>query len=80
MKYLLFVNFSSGLKHNSEYNTLSEVCESIKQLIQDENFDIQKEKAPSVNSIKKHLESNDDYFNQLSNDTWYHIQPYPIFG
>ncbi len=33
MKYLLFINFNSGLMHNSEYNTLGEVCESVKQLI-----------------------------------------------
>ncbi len=80
MKYLLFINFNSGLMHNSEYNTLDEVCESVEQLIQDEELGIQKENTPSVDSVKKYLENNDDYFKQLSNGTWYHIQPYPIFA
>ncbi len=66
--------------HNSEYNALDEACESVEQLIQDENLDIQKENTPCVDSVKKYLENNDDYFGQLSNGTWYHIQPYPIFA
>lgn len=80
MKYLLFINFASELKHNSQYNTLGEVCESVQQLIEDENLDIKKECLPSLDKVKRCLEDNDDYFGQLSNGTWYHIQPYPVFG
>lgn len=80
MKYLLFINFISGLKHNNQYNTLGQVCESVKQLIQDEGLDIQKEETLSADSIKEYLEDNDDYFQQLSTGTWYHIQPHPIFA
>lgn len=80
MKYLLFINFSSGLKHNNQYNTLNEICESVQQLIEDENLDIKKEDLPSFDKLKIHLEDNDDYFGQISNGTWYHIQPYPVFG
>ena len=80
MKYLLFVNFNSGLKHNREYNTLYEIFESVRQLIQDEDVDILKEDILSTVDIKKYLDNNDDYFKQLSNGTWYHIQPSSILN
>lgn len=80
MKYLLFVSFASGLKHNSQYKTLKEVYESFQQLIGEESLDIKKEGFLSLVNLKKHLEVEDDYVGQVSNGTWYHIQPYPIFG
>lgn len=80
MKYLLFINFSSGLRHNNVYDTLDDVIESIIQLVQDEGLKVKKEKISNTVSIRKHLEKNDDYFGQLSNGTWYHVQPHPIFA
>lgn len=79
MKYLLFINFNSGLMHNNIYNNLDDVCESLMQLAQEERLDIKKEEMPKTNDIKGYLEKYDDYSRQLSNGTWYHIQPYPIF-
>ena len=79
MKYLLFTNFSTGLKHNSEYNSLKAVYESIQQLVEDENLDIKAEMPQYIEEIEKHLDENDDYVGQLSNGTWYHIQPHPVF-
>lgn len=80
MKYLLFINFSSGLMHNSIYGTLSELHESVAQLIKEEQLEIKKEILPNIGKMKRHLQENDDYFKALSNDTWYHIQPFPVFG
>ena len=80
MKYLLFVSFNNGLMHNNIYNTLEDVHESVIQLIQDEKLEDKKEKTPNVSNIKRYLDKNDDYFCQLSNGTWYHIQPHPVFG
>lgn len=79
MKYLLFVNFANGLKHNCEYENLDEITESLTELIQDEGLDIQEEDIPEANNIKKYLEDNDDYCRQFSNGIWYHIQIYPVF-
>lgn len=79
MKYFLFVNFSNGLMHNNVYSSLKDVRESVIQLAQDENLEIKKENIPSTGCIKKHLKKSDDYFGQLSNDTWFHIQPQNIF-
>lgn len=80
MKYLLFINFNSGLRHNNVYDTLNDVNESIIQLAQEEGLKVKKEKIPNSVSVKKYLEKNDDYFGQFSNGTWYHIQPHPIFA
>ena len=80
MKYLLFINFSSGLMHNSIYNELDDVYESLVQLMQEERLVIKREKIPRVNKVKRHLEKHDDYFKQFSNGTWCHIQPYPVFA
>lgn len=80
MKYLLFINFSSGLRHNNVYATLGDVRESIIQLAEDERLKVNKEKIPNAVSIKKYLENNDDYFGQFSNGTWYHVQPHLIFA
>lgn len=80
MKYLLFINFNNGLMHNSIYNTLNDVYESITQLVQEEKLETNTEGIPSEYNMKRHLQKNDDYFGNLSNGTWYHIQPYPVFG
>jgi hypothetical protein len=79
MKYLLFINFNSGLMHNNIYNDLDDVYESLMQLVQEEKLIIKREEIPRTNEIKRHLEKYDDYFKQFSNGTWYHIQPYPAF-
>ncbi len=79
MKYFLFVNFDSGLMHNNIYKNLEDLHESITQLIQDEELKISQENVSSATTIRKHLEKFDDYSGQLSNGTWYHIQPHPIF-
>jgi len=79
MKYLLFVNFNSGLMHNNIYDELGDIRESIEQLVSEEELEITRESIPTADGIKKYLEKSDDYFGQLSSGTWYHIQPYPIF-
>ena len=79
MKYLLFINFNNGLMHNNVYDALSDIRESIEQLVLDEELENAKETIPTADGIKRHLEKFDDYFGQLSNGTWYHIQPHPIF-
>lgn len=79
MKYLLFVNFNSGLMHNTIHEKLEHVLESIEQLIESENLNIKNEKIPNITEFKECLNKNDDYFKQLSNGTWYHIQPKNIF-
>lgn len=79
MKYFLFVKFNSGLMHNAMHKTLRDVLESVKQLINEEALNIKKAELPNVCVLKKHLNKYDDYFGQLSNGTWYHIQPKNIF-
>lgn len=79
MKYLLFVKFDSGLMHNTFHNKLSDVLESVKQLIIDEKLDNEVKKLPNVSDLKKRLNRNDDYFWKLSNGTWFHIQPQKVF-
>ena len=80
MKYLLFISFNNGLLHNCIYNSLGDICESIRQLIEDEGLGPKKEKIPTIRSLKKYLSINDDYIGRLSNGTWYHIQWHPVFG
>lgn len=80
MKYLLFMSFNNDLLHNCIYNSLSDICESIKQLIKDEDLDTKKEKIPTIRSLKKYLSINDDYIGRLTSGTWYHIQCHPVFG
>ncbi len=79
MKYFLFVNFNNGLMHNAVHKTLRDILESLKQLICDEGLSVKREGLPNVCGIKKHLNKNDDYFGQLANGTWYHIQPQNVF-
>ncbi|MBU4331803.1 hypothetical protein KKD19_04035 [Patescibacteria group bacterium] len=79
MKYLLFVNFGSGLMHNAIHETLRDALESIKQLISNEGLDLKNEKLLNVCGLKKYLNKCDDCFGRLSNGTWFHIQPQNIF-
>lgn len=79
MKYLLFVKYNNGLMHNTFHDKLSHVLESIKQLIIDEKLDNEIKGLPNVCDLKKHLNRNDDYFGQLSNNIWFHIQPQEVF-
>lgn len=79
MNYLLFVGFNTGLMHNTVHEKLEYVLEGVEQLIEDENLDIKNEKTLNITELKECLNKNDDYFNQLTNGTWYHIQPKNIF-
>jgi len=47
MKYLLFISYSSGLKHNCIYNSLDEASESTEQLIEEEGLNNVMDLAPS---------------------------------
>lgn len=80
MKYLLFINFNSGLMHNKVYTTLNNLHESVVQCMADEKLDAETEELPSIKDLRKCLCKNDDYFQQLSNGTWYHIQQDPVFS
>ena len=80
MKYLLFISFNNGLLHNCIYDSLNDICESIRQLIEDEGLNANKEKIPTIRGLRKHLRIQDDYIGQLTNGTWYHIQLHPVFG
>lgn len=80
MKCLLFVSFNNGLLHNSIYNSLSGLCASIKQLIEDEELDMEQEKVPTHCHLEKYLNEHDDYVGKFTNGTWYHIQLHPVFG
>ena len=79
MKYLLFINYNSGLKHNSIYENLPEIHESLIQLAEDEEINIEELKVPTIDDFKKHLDFNGDYCGILTNGTWYHLQTYPVF-
>jgi len=80
MKYLLFINFNSGLMHNKVYNTLNNLYESVVQFVEDEELDVETEKLPSIGDLRRHLQKKDDYLRELSNGSWYHIQLDPVFG
>lgn len=80
MKYLLFISYSSGLKHNCIYNSLDVVAESIEQLVMEEGLSNTTERTPTAAQLAKHLTDNDDFFLQLSNGTWYHLQMHPVFS
>jgi phosphoserine aminotransferase len=80
MKYLLFISFNDGLMHNCIYNTLSDLHESLVQLVQEEELDAKTEEIPTLHSLKKHLSEHDDYVGWLTNNTWYHVQSHPVFG
>ena len=74
MKYLLFISFNSGLKHNAVYETLPIVRESLQQLVEEEELNIDYEEIPTLVVLEKHLCFNDDYEGIFSNGTWFHIQ------
>lgn len=79
MKCLLFVNFNTGLMHNAVHEKLEHVLESVEQLVLEEGLKIENEELPSIGALKKHLNESDDFCDQLSNGTWFHIQPQNIF-
>lgn len=80
MKYLLFISFSNGLMHNCIYNNLTGLCESLEQLVQEEELNLKMEEIPTPRGLKRHLSEHDDYIGKLTNNTWYHIQSHPVFG
>lgn len=80
MKYLLFINFNSGLMHNKVYDSLDSLHESVTQFVEDEEVNAETEELPSIGDLRRHLQKNDDYFRELSNGSWYHVQPDPVFG
>ena len=65
--------------HNAIYKKLEDILESIRELIQDEGLDLKSENILNIAELKEYLNKYDDYFGQLSNDTWYHIQPKNVF-
>jgi len=79
MKYLLFVKFDTGLMHNAIHEKLEHTLESVRQLVEDDELDIKNENLPSISELKECLNKNDDYCGQLSNGTWFHIQPQNVF-
>ncbi len=74
MKYLLFICFASGLKHNAVYESLSVVQDSLSQLAEEERLNVVNEEIPTVSDLEKNFYFNDDYNGILSNGTWFHIQ------
>jgi hypothetical protein len=76
MKYLLFISYESGLMHNAVYENLPILHDSVNQLAEEENLNLKSESLPSLNELEKHFMKNEDYFNSLSNETWYHIQEF----
>jgi len=71
-KYLFFINFNSGLKHNALYQDLETLQNSIKQLFEEEEQDLAS--IPSLENIENHLKDEEEYFQMLENETWFHIQ------
>ena len=74
MKYLLFICFASGLKHNAVYDDLFVVQDSLTQLAEEEGLNVNNEEIAKKIDIEKHFAFNDDYTGILSNGTWFHIQ------
>lgn len=74
MKYLLFIHYNFGLKHNAVYENISILHESILQLLEEENIKLEKEKIPSVSELEKHFQNEEDFYKQFSNGTWFHLQ------
>ena len=74
MKYLLFIYFNSGLKHNAVYQNLSILHESIEQLIEEEELNIKEVKIISFSELENYFKNEEDFSYQLSNGTWFHIQ------
>lgn len=80
MKYFLFISYICNLKHNSIYNSLNDLYESLLQLIEEEKLELSTENIPSLKALQNHLERQEDYLGHLSNGTWYHVQLNPVFG
>jgi len=79
MKFLLFVKFNTGLMHNAIHKKLEHVLGSVKQLMKNDDLDIENEDLPSISELKERLNKDDDFCGYLSNGTWFHIQPQNIF-
>ncbi len=80
MNYLLFVKFNNGLMHNAAHKNVRDVLQSVKQFIyEEEESDLDGKKLLNVRELKEHLNRYDDYFGQLLNGTWFHIQPQNVF-
>lgn len=73
MKYLLFISFNNGLKHNAVYENPVILHESINQLIEEEKLILKKEKIPSFSELEDHFRKEEDFYHELSNGTWFHI-------
>ncbi|HMU99415.1 MAG TPA: hypothetical protein PKA15_11570 [Chitinophagales bacterium] len=80
MKYFLFISYMNNLKHNSIYETLEEVIDSVKEVVTEENLTIEIDALPNREELKSHLTENDDFLFTLSNGTWFHIQCNPVFA
>lgn len=74
MKYLLFIHFNSGLNHNAVYEDVSILHESILQLVEEEGLNIEDAATPSIAELENHFGNDDDFFKNLSNGTWFHVQ------
>lgn len=74
MKYLLFICFAAGLKHNAVYENLFVVQDSLRQLAEEEGLNVVNEEIPTAGDLEKHFDFNDDYDGVLLNGTWFHIQ------
>jgi len=74
MKYLLFISYSNGLMHNALYENMFILHDSIIQLVEEEELDIQKEQIPILEELIQNFKNEDDFSQVLSNGTWYHIQ------
>jgi len=74
MKYLLFINYITGLKHNAVYKNIEYLQESITQLIEEEDLNIKTEKKLTIEELVSYFKTEDDLYVQFSNGTWYHIQ------
>jgi len=74
MKYLLFISYSNGLMHNALYENMFILHDSIIQLVEEEELDIQKEQIPILEELIQNFKNEDDFSQVLSIGTWYHIQ------
>lgn len=76
MKYLLFISYNNGLMHNAVYENIFILQDSVAQLVEEEELEVEAEKIPSFDELKEHFKKEDDFFKELSNGTWFHIQEF----
>lgn len=65
--------------YNAVHNKLEYVLESVEQLMEDDDLDIENENLPTLCELKERLNKDDDFCAYLSNGTWFHIQPQNVF-